>query len=98
MQTRHRARSLSISGLLLEVRDQFHNHTERRIRSQGVKCARGSTVSFDGRWRDGRSPLPGGHPAIDDHAGPGHEAGIIGRKKNDAVGDVLGDTETPDRM
>src|ERR1700730_982049 len=37
-------------------------------------------------------------PAIDDKPGPGHESGIVGGEKDDALGDVVGHAEPADRV
>src|SRR3984893_3455397 len=37
-------------------------------------------------------------PAIDHEPGPGHESGIVGGEKDDALGDVVGHAEPADRV
>jgi len=39
-----------------------------------------------------------GDAAVDDEAGPGHEAGIVRGEKDDALGDVVGHAEPADRV
>ena len=49
-------------------------------------------------WVGQRLGLLGGQPAIDDEPGPGHEGGIVGGEKDDALGDVVGHAEPADRV
>ena len=39
-----------------------------------------------------------GQPAVDDKPCSGHETGVIGRKKDNTLGNVVGDTQTANRM
>src|SRR6266446_8996007 len=58
--------------------------------------------SRDMRWGPGRpdraAGLLGGQPAVDHEPGAGHEGGVVGSEKDDALGDVVGYAEPADRV
>src|SRR6266851_9597390 len=77
-------RLLGTKGAIFRDRDAFlPDSRERPARS-------GSARRYLGLLRR--------QPAIDDEPGPGHESGIVGGEKDDALGDVVGDAEPADRV